>query len=155
MSKPSKVFLALLFVSGAESLLAEPRTNQLGADLHWVCDTNWAHSHSTRTLMAWSGDRDPNITTYYESGSIVSNLIATLSYHGKHHGVVLETKQIGSMLRTYKMQEQKVYGPEGKPHWYTNSISATNWIIPIIGVMTNSSTNWETRPSVPGLRVHP
>lgn len=85
-----------------------PKT--IPAKLEWTVTTNWAAAYQTRTLMGWTGDKDPNVTTYHETGTIRSNLVAYVEWKGKVSGVVVETIYVGTTNRSYTMSESvRVY----------------------------------------------
>ena len=79
------------------------------ATLQWNVTTNWHQTHTTRTLMAWTGDQDPNITTIHEAGIIQSNLIACIEWKGKISAVTLETVHVGTLHRSYVEKKVRVY----------------------------------------------
>ncbi len=82
-------------------------TNVIPATLRWSIVTNWSDSPwQTRTLMGWTGDKDPNITTYHEEGIIRSNLIAFVEWKGVTSSVVVETVFIGTTQRSYTIQTE-------------------------------------------------
>jgi hypothetical protein len=75
------------------------------ARLEWTVTTNWAAAYQTRTLMGWTGDKDPNVTTYHENGTIQSNLVAYVEWKGKVSSVVIETIYVGTVNRSYTLSE--------------------------------------------------
>lgn len=80
-----------------------PKT--IPARLEWTVTTNWSAAYQTRTLMGWTGDKDPNVTTYHETGTIQSNLVAYVEWKGKVSGVVIETLYVGTTNRSYTLSE--------------------------------------------------
>lgn len=86
--------------------LYEP-TN-LVAFLQWTVTTNWHSAGQSRTLLAWSGEgKDPNTTTYYENGTISSNLIALVTWKGKVSGVVIESIPFAITNRSYTLKTEE------------------------------------------------
>lgn len=79
------------------------------AILNWVVQTNWADAGASRTLLGWSGGPDPNVTTYYETGTTLSNLIARFDWKGESRGIVLESVVVGITNRAYTLSEQRNY----------------------------------------------
>lgn len=79
-----------------------PKT--IPARLEWAVTTNWSAAYQTRTLMGWTG-KDPNVTTYHETGTIQSNLVAYVEWKGKVSGVVIETIYVGITNRSYTLSE--------------------------------------------------
>ncbi len=87
-----------------------PGPQQIPARLEWTVTTNWTPAYQSRTLMFWTGDKDPNVTTYHETGMIQSNLVAYVEWKGKVFGVVVETVHVGTTNRSYTMSESvRVY----------------------------------------------
>jgi hypothetical protein len=85
-----------------------PKT--IPARLEWTVSTNWVATHQIRTLMDWTGDKDPNVTTYHETGLIQSNLVAHVEWKGRVSRVVVETICVGITNRSYTMSESvRVY----------------------------------------------
>lgn len=79
------------------------------AILNWVVQTNWTDAGAARTLLGWSGGPDPNVTTYYETGTTLSNLIARFDWKGESRGIVLESVVVGITNRAYTLSEQRNY----------------------------------------------
>jgi hypothetical protein len=100
------LWLIILPVFGGDQKVAKT----IPARLEWTVTTNFAAAYQSRTLMAWTGDKDPNVTTYYETGPIQSNLVAYVEWKGKTFCVVVETICIGTVHRSYTMSESvRVY----------------------------------------------
>lgn len=106
------VILVAALLTAGRCLAQDVTGIVLPATLHWTVTTNWIAAGQVRTLMGWTGDKDPNITTYFERGDITSNLIATVTWKGTSSSVVVETIQVGTAKRSYTISEPKrVYNP--------------------------------------------
>jgi len=75
------------------------------ARLEWTVTTNWSAGGEMTTLLYWTGDKNPNVTTYYERGTIQSNLVAHIEWKGRVSSVVIETIYIGTTNRSYTISE--------------------------------------------------
>lgn len=76
----------------------------------WMVTTNWSPAGVTTTLLGWNGEgKDPNITTYRETGNVQSNLVATVEWKGKAFDVVVESVFVRSIHRSYVISNERVY----------------------------------------------
>jgi hypothetical protein len=94
------------------TLITNDLTPKIEARLQWVVVTNWADAnYSMRTLMGWTGDKDPNITTHFEQGTLCSNLMAVVNWKGQPKDVLLESIPFSTMTRSYilKTTTERVY----------------------------------------------
>ena len=140
MKKSLLLLLAMCLNAQSESIKAK---------LSWNVTTNWHSTYQTRTLMGWYGGVDPNITTYYESGTVSSNLVATINWKNEKKTIVLESIQLYDLARSYTIQNQRICtDPVITSRYYqvgtnivtfsTNLLNFTNiWITNNINANTN------------------
>lgn len=98
-----------------EDALVNSHTNHLAAvvgRLKTITVTNWVDSPITSvTQMAYTGIQDPNIVTRYEQGIVTEQLVAVFDWKGEQKTVVLETKPVTVLQRSYTIEQRRVYKP--------------------------------------------
>jgi hypothetical protein len=113
------VMIQALASSGAEFIVIlgdkvgtnylSPVTNVFNLTImqpYWLVSTNWSDSGASRTLM-WPDSA--NTTTYYETGTVTSNLIAQIQYGDSIQFVTLESRHVTTFSRSYIKKEVKEY----------------------------------------------
>lgn len=105
------ITLLILTATGLFAQSNNPVSLVVTGQLSWVVVTNWSKAGASSTLLYWNGEgENPNVTTWHENGTMISNLYFGFQVQGQHHAVLLRSEPFGPTLqRSYVLKTDKVY----------------------------------------------